>query len=87
MKRREFLRASTAALLVSGSGLQARADTGRDTPPPAALPMETEAVRGRHSLHARAHKHGLLVGATGFEPATLCSQNRSDHLWKPIEIE
>jgi endo-1,4-beta-xylanase len=63
MKRREFLRSSAAALLVAGSGLQARADTGRDAPPPAALPPEAEAVRGRHSLHAHAHKHGLLAGA------------------------
>jgi endo-1,4-beta-xylanase len=50
-------------MLVAGSGLQARADTGRDAPPPRALPLEAEAVRGRHSLHAHAHKHGLLAGA------------------------
>jgi endo-1,4-beta-xylanase len=63
MKRREFLRSSAAALLVVGSGWQARADTGRDAPPPATLPPEAEAVRGRHSLQAHAHKHGLLAGA------------------------
>ena len=28
-----------------------------------------------------------LVGAEGFEPPTLCSQNRSDRLLKPVEIE
>jgi endo-1,4-beta-xylanase len=63
MKRREFLRTSAAALLVAGSGLQAKADTGLDTPPPATLPPEAEAVRGRHSLQAHARKHGLLAGA------------------------
>jgi endo-1,4-beta-xylanase len=63
MKRREFLRSSAAALLVAGSGRQSRADTDRDAPPPAALPPEAEAVRGRHSLQAHAHKHGLLAGA------------------------
>jgi hypothetical protein len=28
-----------------------------------------------------------LVGAEGFEPPTLCSQNRSNDLLKPVEIE
>ncbi len=27
-----------------------------------------------------------MVGAEGFEPPTLCSQSRLNHLWKPIEI-
>jgi endo-1,4-beta-xylanase len=63
MKRREFLRTSAAALLVAGSELQASTDTGLDTPPPATLPLEAEAVRGRHSLQAHAHKHNLLTGA------------------------
>jgi endo-1,4-beta-xylanase len=63
MKRREFLRSSAATILVAGSGLQARADTGRDAPTPATLPPEAEAVRGRHSLQTHAHKHGLLAGA------------------------
>jgi endo-1,4-beta-xylanase len=31
--------------------------------PPATLPSEAEAVRGRHSLQAHAHKHGMLTGA------------------------
>lgn len=31
-------------------------------PPPAMLPPEAEAVRGRHSLQAHARKHGLLAG-------------------------
>jgi endo-1,4-beta-xylanase len=63
MKRREFLRTSTAAFLIAGSGLQVNADTGHDTSPPATLPPEAEAVSGRHSLRAHAHKHGLLAGA------------------------
>jgi hypothetical protein len=29
----------------------------------------------------------LMVGAEGFEPPTLCSQNRSESLWKPVEVE
>jgi endo-1,4-beta-xylanase len=63
MERREFLRTSAAALFAAASGRQADADTGNDAPPLATLPREAEAVRGRHSLQAHAHKHGLLTGA------------------------
>jgi hypothetical protein len=28
-----------------------------------------------------------LVGAEGFEPPTLCSQSRLNHLWKLVESE
>lgn len=62
MERREFLRASAAALLVAGSGRCVQADTGVDALP-ATLPAETEALRGRHSLQAHAHRHGILAGA------------------------
>ncbi|MGA3161949.1 MAG: endo-1,4-beta-xylanase [Terracidiphilus sp.] len=63
MKRREFLRTSAAALLVAGSGLQAKADADREATPPATLPPEAAAVRGRYSLQAHARKHGVLTGA------------------------
>jgi hypothetical protein len=29
----------------------------------------------------------MLVGAEGFEPPALCSQNGSGRLWKVIEID
>lgn len=63
MERRQFLRTSTAAFLIAGAGLQSRADTDIETSPPATFPPEAEAVSGRHSLRAHAHKHGLLTGA------------------------
>lgn len=63
MDRREFLLTSTSALLYAGSGRLSRADSGSDNPPPAVLPREAEAVRGRHSLKEHARKRGLLTGA------------------------
>jgi endo-1,4-beta-xylanase len=63
MDRRKFLCTSGSALLLARSGHLAKADAGDDSPPPATLPHEAEAVRGLQSLKEHAHRHGLIAGA------------------------
>ena len=48
--------------------------------------MEASEPAGRNFERSRRTCLSM-VGAEGFEPPTLCSQNRSDRLLKPVEIE
>ncbi len=62
MERRAFLHTSAATLLLAESRQLLRADADSEALPPT-LPAETDALRGRGSLQAHAHRHGSLAGA------------------------
>jgi endo-1,4-beta-xylanase len=49
--------------MTANSAPQGQKTPSLSDPPPAVLPSEAEAVRGRHSLQAHAQKHGLIAGA------------------------
>jgi hypothetical protein len=43
-------------------------------------------MRGRDRQYRLKYLWFVMVGAEGFEPPTLCSQNRSNDILKLIEI-
>jgi len=48
---------------------------------------EKKQMRGRNRTYRLKYLWLVMVGAEGFEPPTLCSQNRFYRLLKPVEIE